>query len=108
MLAVSVDEDWSQIRRFFAKGTPIPVLLDALQGDPEEIRHREIPRDLSDRCRGTRPLLLRQQARLVRPRSRRPASKACVNPQLPSGFARAEPVGGATCMLRNNLAKMST
>ena len=29
MLAVSVDDDWDQIRRFFAKGSDIGVLLDA-------------------------------------------------------------------------------
>lgn len=28
LLAVSVDEDWSPIRKFFAKGSPLEVLLD--------------------------------------------------------------------------------
>ena len=62
MLAVSVDDDWDTIRRFFAKGSDIGVLLDASHDVPEEVRHREISRDVLDRCRRPRPLLLHQQA----------------------------------------------
>ncbi len=29
LLAVSVDDDWPAVRKFFAKGTPLEVLLDA-------------------------------------------------------------------------------
>ena len=43
MLAVSVDEDWSQIRRFFAKGTPIPVLLDASKEIPKKFGTEKFP-----------------------------------------------------------------
>jgi peroxiredoxin len=43
MLAVSVDEDWSPIRRFFAKGTPIPVLLDASKEIPKKFGTEKFP-----------------------------------------------------------------
>jgi peroxiredoxin len=43
MLAVSVDDDWSQIRRFFAKGTPIPVLLDASKEVPKKFGTEKFP-----------------------------------------------------------------
>jgi thiol-disulfide isomerase/thioredoxin len=35
LLAVSVDDDWAAIRKFFAKGTPLEVVLDS---------SREVPR----------------------------------------------------------------
>ncbi len=34
LLAVSVDDDWPQVRKFFAKGTPLEVLLDTKRDVP--------------------------------------------------------------------------
>ncbi|HEX7597229.1 MAG TPA: TlpA disulfide reductase family protein, partial [Polyangia bacterium] len=34
VLAVSVDEDWEAIRKFFPKGTPLTVLLDPSKDAP--------------------------------------------------------------------------
>ncbi len=35
LLAVSVDDDWPAIRKFFAKGTPLDVLLDSSRSVPK-------------------------------------------------------------------------
>ncbi len=35
LLAVSVDDDWAAIRKFFAKGTPLEVLLDSSRAVPK-------------------------------------------------------------------------
>ena len=35
LLAVSVDDDWAAIRKFFAKGTPLDVLLDTARDVPK-------------------------------------------------------------------------
>jgi len=35
LLAVSVDDDWAAIRKFFAKGTPLDVLLDTARAVPK-------------------------------------------------------------------------
>jgi peroxiredoxin len=43
MLAVSVDEDWDKIRRFFAKGTPIGVLLDTSKEVPKKFGTEKFP-----------------------------------------------------------------
>ena len=43
MLAVSVDDDWDKIRRFFAKGTPIPVLLDTSKEVPKKFGTEKFP-----------------------------------------------------------------
>jgi len=43
MLAVSVDDDWAAIRRFFVKGTKIGVLLDAAHGVPKTYGTEKYP-----------------------------------------------------------------
>jgi len=43
MLAVSVDDDWDQIRRFFAKGSDIGVLLDASHDVPKKFGTEKYP-----------------------------------------------------------------
>jgi thiol-disulfide isomerase/thioredoxin len=35
LLAVSVDDDWPAVRKFFAKGTPLDVLLDSARDVPK-------------------------------------------------------------------------
>ncbi len=35
LLAVSVDDDWPTVRKFFAKGTPLEVLLDTARATPK-------------------------------------------------------------------------
>ena len=35
LLAVSVDDDWPTVRKFFAKGTPLEVLLDTARDVPK-------------------------------------------------------------------------
>jgi peroxiredoxin len=35
LLAVSVDDDWPQVRKFFARGTPLEVLLDTDRKTPK-------------------------------------------------------------------------
>ncbi len=35
LLAVSVDEDWPTVRKFFAKGTPLEILLDPARAVPK-------------------------------------------------------------------------
>jgi thiol-disulfide isomerase/thioredoxin len=42
-LAVSVDDDWGAIRRFFIKGTPIGVLLDVSHGVPKTFGTEKYP-----------------------------------------------------------------
>jgi hypothetical protein len=46
MLAVSVDDDWDKIRRFFAKGSDIGRAARRLARRAEEVRHGEISRDV--------------------------------------------------------------
>jgi thiol-disulfide isomerase/thioredoxin len=36
LLAVSVDDDWPAVRKFFAKGTPLDVLLDTARAVPKQ------------------------------------------------------------------------
>jgi peroxiredoxin len=43
MLAVSVDDDWGQIRRFFAKGSDIGVLLDTSHDVPKKFGTEKYP-----------------------------------------------------------------
>jgi peroxiredoxin len=43
LLAVSVDDDWAQIRRFFVKGTKIGVLLDTSHNVPKTYGTEKFP-----------------------------------------------------------------
>jgi len=43
MLAVSVDDEWEQIRRFFAKGSDIGVLLDKSHDIPKKFGTEKFP-----------------------------------------------------------------
>jgi peroxiredoxin len=43
LLAVSVDEDWDAIRRFFVKGTKIGVLLDTSRNVPKSFGTEKYP-----------------------------------------------------------------
>ena len=43
MLAVSVDDEWDQIRRFFAKGSDIGVLLDKSHDIPKKFGTEKFP-----------------------------------------------------------------
>jgi peroxiredoxin len=43
LLAVSVDDDWPQVRKFFAKGTPLEVLLDAKRAIPTKWGTEKFP-----------------------------------------------------------------
>ena len=43
MLAVSVDDDWDKIRRFFAKGSDIGVLLDTSHDIPKKFGTEKYP-----------------------------------------------------------------
>jgi len=36
LLAVSVDDDWAAVRKFFAKGTPLDVVLDSSRAVPKQ------------------------------------------------------------------------
>jgi peroxiredoxin len=43
LLAVSVDDDWAAIRKFFAKGTPLEVLLDSERTVPKKYGTEQFP-----------------------------------------------------------------
>jgi peroxiredoxin len=43
LLAVSVDDDWAAIRKFFAKGTPLDVLLDTSRDVPKKWGTEQFP-----------------------------------------------------------------
>lgn len=43
LLAVSVDDDWAAIRKFFAKGTPLEVLLDKDRDVPKKWGTEQFP-----------------------------------------------------------------
>jgi peroxiredoxin len=43
LLAVSVDDDWAAIRKFFAKGTPLEVLLDSARAVPKSYGTEQFP-----------------------------------------------------------------
>ena len=43
LLAVSVDDDWGAIRKFFAKGTPLEVLLDSSRDVPKRWGTEKFP-----------------------------------------------------------------
>jgi thiol-disulfide isomerase/thioredoxin len=43
LLAVSVDDDWPTVRRFFAKGTPLEVLLDSSRETPKRYGTDKFP-----------------------------------------------------------------
>jgi hypothetical protein len=43
LLAVSVDDDWAAIRRFFVKGTKIGVLLDTSHNVPKTFGTEKFP-----------------------------------------------------------------
>jgi peroxiredoxin len=43
LLAVSVDDDWAAIRKFFAKGTPLDVLLDSSRDVPKRYGTEQFP-----------------------------------------------------------------
>jgi peroxiredoxin len=43
LLAVSVDDDWQAIRKFFAKGTPLEVLLDTTRETPKRYGTEKFP-----------------------------------------------------------------
>ena len=71
LLAVSVDEDWDTVRRFFAKGTRIGVLHDASKELPKKYGTEKYPETFLIDAQGQGPLLLRQQARLDAARNHR-------------------------------------
>lgn len=43
LLAVSVDDDWPTVRKFFAKGTPLEVLLDSARAVPKQWGTEKFP-----------------------------------------------------------------
>jgi thiol-disulfide isomerase/thioredoxin len=43
LLAVSVDEDWPTVRKFFAKGTPLEILLDTARDTPRRYGTEKFP-----------------------------------------------------------------
>ncbi len=43
LLAVSVDDDWQAIRKFFAKGTPLDVVLDSSRAIPAAWGTKQFP-----------------------------------------------------------------
>jgi peroxiredoxin len=43
LLAVSVDDDWQAVRKFFAKGTPLEVLLDTPRDVPKRWGTEKFP-----------------------------------------------------------------
>jgi peroxiredoxin len=43
LLAVSVDDDWPPIRKFFAKGTPLDVVLDSARAVPTAWGTKQFP-----------------------------------------------------------------
>ena len=43
LLAVSVDDDWAAVRKFFAKGTPLEVLLDSGRDVPKKWGTEKFP-----------------------------------------------------------------
>lgn len=43
LLAVSVDDDWAAVRKFFAKGTPLDVLLDTARDVPKKWGTEKFP-----------------------------------------------------------------
>jgi peroxiredoxin len=43
LLAVSVDDDWPTVRKFFAKGTPLDVLLDSSRSVPKKWGTEKFP-----------------------------------------------------------------
>jgi len=53
MLAVSVDDDWGAIRRFFAKGSKIGVLLDTSHDVPKTFGTEKYPETFLVDARGS-------------------------------------------------------
>jgi peroxiredoxin len=43
VLAVSLDEDWAALKRFFPRGTPLPVLLDQSKEVPKKYGTEKYP-----------------------------------------------------------------
>ena len=43
LLAVSVDDEWPPIRKFFAKGTPLDVVLDSTRAVPTAWGTKQFP-----------------------------------------------------------------
>jgi peroxiredoxin len=43
LLAVSVDDDWATVRKFFARGTPLPILLDTARATPGRYGTKQFP-----------------------------------------------------------------
>jgi len=43
LLAVSVDDDWADVRKFFAKGTPLEILLDTARDVPKRWGTEKFP-----------------------------------------------------------------
>jgi thiol-disulfide isomerase/thioredoxin len=43
LLAVSVDDNWDAVRKFFAKGTPLDVLLDTGRDVPKKWGTEQFP-----------------------------------------------------------------
>jgi len=43
LLAVSVDDDWPTVRKFFAKGTPLDVVLDTARAVPKTYGTEKFP-----------------------------------------------------------------
>ncbi len=43
LLAVSVDDDWPTVRKFFAKGTPLDVVLDSTRSVPKRWGTEKFP-----------------------------------------------------------------
>jgi peroxiredoxin len=43
LLAVSVDEDWATVRRYFSRGTPLEILLDSARDTPRRYGTEKFP-----------------------------------------------------------------
>ena len=104
MLAVSVDDSWDAVRQFFVKGTKMGVLLDLSQERAQELRHREVSRELHDRRQRPRAPLLHQQARLVEARSDRLPREPAMTAGLP-GARRARPARRSVAVRRGVRAR---
>ena len=72
LMAVSVDEDWDTVRRFFAKGTRIGRATSTPRKTlPKKYGTEKYPETFLIDAQGQGPLLLRQQARLDAARNHR-------------------------------------
>jgi hypothetical protein len=71
ILAVSVDDSWDAIRKFFPSGTALTVLLDPTRQVPASFGTSQFPESFLIDPQRPCPLRLHQPAQLVHPRSRR-------------------------------------